>query len=474
MQYPLFATSLSPLQRADQQRQAGGVYGASETRAALGQYATPLAVARLMAGLLDIRSGDSIALLDPGIGMGALSLAALERVPMAGTPIQVFGYEVDQTAAKCARQNLYEATLLGQDVAFEVMHEDYLSSPLRLSVYSHAILNPPYKKLPSRDPRQEALWKLGIQAPNLYVAFVWKALLELSEGGQLVAIVPRSFANGSYYKYFRQYVKRLTHVERVLLFEQRDKVFADDGVLQESIILVLRKRSDQTSIRGHTCLQWLHGARLQVTDSRVVESGDLWWEPDGACLLRFPNGELEALPTGNLRQLDIQVSTGPVVDFRSAEALCRGNEADAFPLLRPRHFSKGRCTWPYALSQRAGGIRKTVETAKFFWPVGHYVVVRRISSKEEPRRVVASLVKPADFSVEEICFENHLNVFHDKRGGMDADLALGLCEYLNSETVDIFLRSISGHTQVNAGDLRTLPYPGREELVALGKIANRQ
>jgi adenine-specific DNA-methyltransferase len=53
-------------------------------------------------------------------------------------------------------------------------------------------------------------------------------------------------------------------------------------------------------------------------------------------------------------------------------------------------------------------------------------------------------------------------------------LALGLKEFLNSAAVDRYFRQFSGHTQVNANDLRVLRYPGRAELERLGRQSKNQ
>ena len=53
-------------------------------------------------------------------------------------------------------------------------------------------------------------------------------------------------------------------------------------------------------------------------------------------------------------------------------------------------------------------------------------------------------------------FENHLNYFHENGEGLPLDLAKGLAAFLNSDAVDQYFRIFSGHTQVNATDLRNL------------------
>jgi hypothetical protein len=73
-----------------------------------------------------------------------------------------------------------------------------------------------------------------------------------------------------------------------------------------------------------------------------------------------------------------------------------------------------------------------------------------------------------------IGFENHLNVFHRGKTGINGDVAHGLAVFLNSTAVDDYFRRFSGHTQVNATDLRLLLYPGRRDLEELGRWAQMQ
>ena len=47
-------------------------------------------------------------------------------------------------------------------------------------------------------------------------------------------------------------------------------------------------------------------------------------------------------------------------------------------------------------------------------------------------------------------------------------LARGLAAFLNSTVFDQYFRLFSGHTQVNATDLRNLHYPTREQLERIG------
>jgi adenine-specific DNA-methyltransferase len=67
-------------------------------------------------------------------------------------------------------------------------------------------------------------------------------------------------------------------------------------------------------------------------------------------------------------------------------------------------------------------------------------------------------------------FENHLNYFHRRGRGLRLKLARGLAAFLNSTMVDQYFRQFSGHTQVNATDLRNMRYPDRGQLERIGSL----
>ena len=76
-------------------------------RKELGQFLTPLAVARYMARQLGpLQNGDRI--LDPAIGSGVLACAVVERAVSGGEPLELYvdGYEVDPDLAQMARAAL--------------------------------------------------------------------------------------------------------------------------------------------------------------------------------------------------------------------------------------------------------------------------------------------------------------------------------------------------------------------------------
>ena len=105
---------------------------------------------------------------------------------------------------------------------------------------------------------------------------------------------------------------------------------------------------------------------------------------------------------------------------------------------------------------------------------GYYVLTKRFTAKEEARRVVAVIYDPERIKSPLVGFENHLNYFHAGGGVMSLHLAKGLALYLNSSLFDQYFRLFSGHTQVNATDLRKMRYPSAEQLIRLGTYVKHQ
>jgi adenine-specific DNA-methyltransferase len=139
------------------------------------------------------------------------------------------------------------------------------------------------------------------------------------------------------------------------------------------------------------------------------------------------------------------------------------------PLIYPCHFKHGCVEWPNGKTRKPNALALGPRAEELVISQGYYVLTKRFSSKEERRRIVAAVYDPTRITAAKVAFENHLNYFHERGSGLPATLAKGLAVYLNSSLVDTCFRQFSGHTQVNASDLRSLPYPTRSALIALGR-----
>lgn len=449
-------------------------------KVALGQYMTPSSIAHFMASLFPATpQASSFHLLDAGAGRGALTVAFLEKWREEAYAFQhgeVSLFEYDEMMLSDLKANIDDVRL-GLDLKTHIYHQDFIESASSLvshgkRVFSHAILNPPYKKIASNSLHRKQLRKVGIETVNLYSGFVALALLLLRPGGQMVAIIPRSFCNGPYYRHFRDFLMANTAIRHIHIFQARDKAFKDDNVLQENIIISLERDGKQENV---TVSQSTDGTFKDYTIDEYPFSSIVHRNSRENFIYIPCEGKMEFLPgaVNSLSSLGVNVSTGPIVDFRLKQYLHTMPEGNDAPLLYPSHFN-GDMHWPKKNFKKSNAISVCPSTMKWLYPNGWYVVVRRLSSKEEEKRITASIVNPYRFAgMKFLGFENHLNVFHQNKMGMPESIARGLACYLNSTSIDKNFRAFNGHTQVNATDLRSLLYPSRNVLSKIGEWSKK-
>lgn len=456
-------------------------------RSKLGQFMTPAPVATFMAGMFDHLPKD-IHLLDAGAGVGSLTAAFVQEAITRKDPpqsIDVTTFEVDPVLGQYLAETLaacsYECEEAGIVFTSRIVPEDYilhaaeplLSEHSAPAQYDCAILNPPYAKINTGSKARKALSSMGIETTNLYTAFVAVALDQLKSGGQLVAITPRSFCNGSYFEPFRRFALERSALSKIHVYESRKQAFKDDEVLQENIIYQLIKSQPQSAT---VRISSSHSPQDLDATARDVQFADVVLPNDPHVFIRLAvsaeDGDLalrvQALPC-TLRDLGITVSTGRVVDFRARDFLRKDPEAGSVPLIYPCHFNGGYVSWPKPGAKKPNALVSNAKTAALMVPRGTYVLTKRFSSKEEKRRLVAVIYEPARIDSELVGFENHLNYFHLNGASLPGDIARGLALFLNSTAVDQYFRQFSGHTQVNATDLRNLHYPTVQQLKKAGR-----
>lgn len=444
-----------------------------------------------MASLFQLHRKD-VRILDPGAGTGLLTVALAERLATSDLrprSVHAVCYEVEKAFLPFLEENLEmcagDCSKTGLTFTFEIREHDFLQSAaslLECSVFGLppveqfdlAILNPPYKKIGTASRERRLMRSIGLETVNLYTGFMAAAAALLNEGGEFVAITPRSFCNGPYYKCFRKYFFEHMTLKHLHIFETRNTAFKDDSVLQETIITfaardvptseVCVSSGDSPGSPFHACMTVQHDAVVSPEDDdlfvRLVANKEQ--EEVGKRIARFKH---------KLGQLGLVVSTGRVVDFRSREHLLKDFREGAAPLVYPVHFQGWGVSWPARNCRKPNAIAVCKETQSMLLPPGHYVLTKRFSAKEEARRVVAVVYDAKEVAPLPVAFENHINYFHAGGSGLDEELAWGLAAYMNSHVVDSYFRTFNGHTQVNATDLRSLPYPSARQLRCLGAYA---
>lgn len=479
--------SMFELQSIDARREAIALATPNKHKSAMGQFMTPSVIAHFMASMFNPLVGKNIRLLDAGAGIGSLTAAFTERAAREkATSLECETWELDPklheplatTLAACGAlmtENGGRFCSLIQSDDFILSFADLFARE-KMAAPTHTILNPPYKKISSASAHRQALRGCGIETANLYSAFVALALIALTDGGELVAITPRSFCNGTYFRPFRELILAKSALVQIHVFESRTQAFQGDEVLQENVIFHLVKGAKQ----GAVIVSSSEDATFSDVREKTTPFDEIVLSGDREKIFHLATEEEGAETTAamgrychTLDELGLGVSTGPVVDFRMRDHLCIEAGSDRAPMVHSHHFEDGFVAHPKLEAKKPNFIQVNDETRKWMMPTGCYVVVRRLSSKEERRRIVPAVFTPDAAAGDLIGFDNKTNIVHQSKKGMERDVAKGMAIYLGSTFADQWLRRFSGHTQVNAGDLRALRYPDIKTLAAWGTTIDK-
>ncbi len=431
-----------------------------------------------------------VRLLDAGAGAGALTSAVVSRLcdnKDGVHAVEAALYEIDsqihgslsETMQQCQRR----CAEAGITFSFNIHASDFIREMstrfvdnlfvTNLPVFDAAIVNPPYRKIATDSIERRSLRLVGVETTNLYAGFIALVQRLLVPGGQLVGITPRSFCNGPYFRSFREDLLANLELQRLHVFESREAAFRNDNVLQENIIFHAVKGRKQPS---KLVISSSSGEQCGIVTEKVVAFSEVVHKHDVEKFIHIPSESghavakraMDSLHT-SLASLGLTVSTGPVVDFRLRDAIRQQPEKGTVPLLYPSHFNGGTVHWPKTNGRKPNAILDTEQTRPWLVKSGIFLLTKRFTSKEERRRLVACLFDPKELDIQWLGFENHLNYFHENGHGLDRNLAVGLFAFLNSTIVDQYFRRFSGHTQVNAADLRKLTYPDRKTLQTIGQ-----
>lgn len=439
----------------------------------LGQFFTPLSVARFMAELLPAREGP-IRVLDPGAGFGVLACALCE---VSDSDIELEAYEVDRELIDYLDVCLSYAQLWmktkNRRLNYTIIRDDFVLScgdALHKPAdkpFDIVIANPPYFKISKGDLRARLAERVVYGQPNMYALFMAVSAALLRVGGHAVFITPRSYTAGQYFSRFRQYFFSQMRPRTIHLFESRRDVF--DEVLQENLIL-LAERSTQNR---EVTLSF----SANFDFSPIAQRRKLIFEVlDKDNVLHLPLSEQDDAIAqivrswgGSLHQYGLEISTGRVVPFRAMTLVASAGDVPRThaPLFWMQNVKPMQWNWPV---KHKGQYLAIKGADKLLLPNQNYVLLRRFSAKEEPQRLTAAPYL-AELDTPAIGLENHLNYIHRPNGYLTEDETRGLSVLLNSALMDSYFRIFSGNTQVSATELRKLPLPPLEAIIELGRLA---
>lgn len=300
----------------------------------------------------------------------------------------------------------------------------------------------------------------------------------LKADGQLIFIIPRSFCSGNYFRLFREKFLEYVDLKAIHVFDSRDKAFQKDNVLQENIILsALRKKNKNN-------YEVLLSSSNDISDitkysSRSFQISNLIDFNSDQRIIHLPltvndYDIINLFKTWNcsLTKFELEVSTGPVVDFRNKDVIKFIEDKSSIPLIWLHNIYPMKILWPNDKTKgkpKGQYIVKDESTEKRLVDKGNLILIRRFSSKDDMKRIIAApLIKDNFSKFEKIGIENHLNYVYSKTDSLSVIQSYGIAAILNSRIVDIYFRTFNGNINVSATELKNLPLPDFKLIEKIG------
>lgn len=298
---------------------------------------------------------------------------------------------------------------------------------------------------------------------QIYISYLGYGHFNLRDGQELVYIVPRSWTSGAYFKKFREYIFKYCVITDIHLFDSRDKVFDGESVLQETVIIKVKKttvKPEFINITSSSTSLFSDLKSFKASYDTVVSRNQFVYlvtNENDAAILSMINRFDKTLLDINLR-----MQTGLIVDFRTREVLRNQLEEDSYPLLYSQHIKNGRVVWPLG---KEGEVIKT-DRRSFLQENSDFLMVKRFTSKEEERRLQCGIYLKQRFpQFQYISTQNKINFIKCD----STCIAYGLFVLLNSSFYDKYYRILNGSTQVNSTEINQMPVPDRALIENMGR-----
>ncbi len=459
-----------------------------QQRKKIGQFFTPAKISAFMANLSMV-SKPVINVLDAGAGSGILAASLIRKISTDNNvkSINIDLYENNSEILPLLRSNMIyivgELEKVDIKLTFSILNDNFIIEN-KLSwtglypndKYDIVISNPPYKKIAKKDAESQMMPEVVYGQPNLYFLFMAMGSRLLKENGEFIFIVPRSFTSGLYFTKFRKWFLNEMELSHLHLFLSRKNVFKQDKILQETVILKAIKRK---RVAKHIVISESNGISN-------IEHSDTFSVPYDVCVdvgvnsfiyLPTSNDDTEILElmkqwNGTLVENGYKMKTGTVVDFRAKEWLLKEEEETTIPLLWAYNFNYTQVKFPINVDGKPQYLISCEKTRGLIMPNQNYLLLKRFTSKEEIKRLQCVMYKKKDFiKYANISTENHINYITKEEGELSEVELYGLYILFNSTIFDKYFRLLNGSTQVNANEINSMPFPNKDDVVEMGKIA---
>ncbi len=454
----------------------------------LGRLFTKKDTAALMAEMINITDPQKNAytILDPGAGTGILSAAAVEHIcKKASECKQIFltCYENNPIFIPMLKDNLerirkkcrhdYDVKLF-----ITVYEENYLTeSKNHYTVnffekiedrYDVIICNPPTDLCEKYSEDAEGVG--GISQLKISRAFLFAKLAagHLEEGGQLVMVMPTTYATASQLSQIRKEISEKLSLVAVHLFVGKQKSATRAVPLKKSFIISLARTAKPQNVIISTS----YDAGKVVTvlpdlpyDFVVDKESGVLTLPknvEDTRIIKYISDFPETLLS-----LGLKMSTGLIVDSKCEGLLFTEPVNGTVPLIRPAAMKNGAVVFPQPIKRQyiAPVNPSLVQKNK------NMIVLKRVPAKSDDRFVNPAVYLASQLpAYKYISTHNKINFIDtkSKTEEMSARFVFGLFALLNSTIYDRYISIISKSKQLNSKEMKSLPLPPRNIIENMG------
>ncbi len=412
----------------------------------------------------------NLKVIDPAVGDGIFLVEAFKRLKQvmnlkkhlnSETDIDyniiknnLFGIDKDPIRVKKTINNLKKLIESKQkNIKFNVvcgntLIPDKSIEPIANGLYDYVFGNPPYSKIISYNDKKHYFTKYQESIgghPNLCTLFIHHSLKMLKPNGILGYLVAAPYLSSYYNRKLRKLLTKNYTLIELLRFIDRKKVIK--GILQEFSILITENKIPEKEYFLKTSvtkdLNSLSRGEIKsqtVPFSYVVNGGDY-----NHVFLVCPS-MLDYEIIHKIREKSkplyeyCNINTGEIVQFRMENQINKSKSK--FPIVEINNVKK------FYLEDNFKNLYKPKKGRQYI-KNKITILLKRLTSKEQPFRLVASLSPKKDYVVD-----NKLNILTIKNNKINIHILLGI---LNSILMDYYFRQYSSNTQVSANDIKYFP-----------------
>lgn len=446
------------------------------------QFFTPYDTACKMISTIDFnnyKNSKSLRILEPSSGCGILIASIVMHIVINYNHIKeiyVDAYEYDEDVCKILSNNLvnlseYIYNVYNVTLKFHIINKNFILANANAwneeensNIYDIIISNPPYKKINKSSEESVIMNDIIYGQPNIYTLFIAMSLKLLKKNGTYIVLSPRNYLSGEYSKKLRTYIFSKFSLTHIHLFEKRSMF---KSVNQEVIIstFVNNKFHDNVNIS------------FNGSSNFSVPFDDIILDKNSYSLIVPKTSKDIALSKCinslqyTLNDLGLKISVGPIVQFRNIEDIRKDVYSEQFaPLLVTADIQPNNTLQYFSRENKRKTHNKSIlSTNKYLVNNSNYVIIRKVTAKDDIDLIVASVLSKDYFNHDFIGLDNNLLYIHKiDRTDIDLDICYGIYAFINSLQFKNFYFLINGTHTINVTDFNNIKFPELNLLKQLG------